>query len=110
MGPLWAVLGPVETVSLGYVATMQFQKKMGFDLGPILRPKRLPKRAQNGVQNDQKSSTKINMKQEGFEDPLGSVLGLSWVVLGSILGSKIMKFHWFLNGFVNNHFFEEDKA
>ena len=95
MGPLGAVLGPLGTVSLGYVATMQFQKKMGFDLGPILRPKRLPKRVQNGVQNGQKSSTKFNMKQEGFEDPLGSVLGLSWVVLGSILGSKIVKFRWF---------------
>ena len=40
------------------------------------------------------------MKQEGFEDPLGSVLGLSWVVLGSILGSKIIKFHWFYKGSV----------
>ena len=80
---------------------------MGFDLGPILRPKRLPKRVQNGVQNGQKSSTKINMKQEGFEDPLGSVLGLSWVVLGSILGSKIMKFHWFLKGFVNITFLKK---
>ena len=95
MGPLGAVLGPLETVSLGYVARMQFQKIMAFDFGPILRPKRLPKRIQNGVQNGQKSSTKINMKQEGFEDPLGSVLGLSWVVLGSILVSKISKFQWF---------------
>ena len=40
------------------------------------------------------------MKQEGFEDPLGSVLGLSWVVLGSILGSKIMNMIWFYNGFM----------
>ena len=110
MGSLWAVLGPLETVSLGYVATMQFQKKMEFDLGPILRPKRLPKRVQNGVQNGQKSSTKINIKQEGFQDPLGSVLGLSWVVWGSILGSKIMKFHWFLKVFVKIHVFEEDKV
>ena len=63
------------------------------------RPKRLPKRIQNGVHNAHKSSTKFNMKQEGFEDPLGSVLGLSWVVLGSMLGSKIIKFHWFLEWF-----------
>ena len=89
LGPLGAVSGPLETVSLGHVATMQFQKKMGFDLGPILRPKRLPKRVQNGVQNGQKSSTKINMKQEGFEDPLGSVLGLSGVVLGSVKNDEI---------------------
>ena len=92
LGLLRAVLGPLETVSLGYVARMQFQKKMGFDLGPILRPKRLRKRVQSGVRNVQKSRTNFNMKQEGFEDPLGSVLGLSWVVLGPILGSNIMKF------------------
>ena len=63
-------------------------------------PKRLPKRVQNGAQNGSKLNTKFNIKQGGFQDPLGSVLGLSWVVLGSILGSKIMKFHWFYKGFV----------
>ena len=35
------------------------------------------------------------MKYEAFQVPLGSVLGLSWVVLGSILGSKIIEFQWF---------------
>ena len=110
MGPLGAVLGPLEAVSWEYAATVQFQKKIGSDLGSILRPKRLPKRVQNGGQNGAKSSAKISMKKEGFEDPLGSVLGLSWVVWGSILGSKIIKFHWFLKVFVKIHVFEEDKV
>ena len=63
-------------------------------------PKRSPQRVQNGSQNGSKLNTKFNIKQEGFQDPLGSVLGLSWVVLGSILGSKIIKFHRFYKGFV----------
>ena len=70
------------------------------DFGPILEPKRLQKRVQNGAQTGPKSNIKFNMKKEGPQDPLGSVLGLSWVVLGSILGSKIIKFHWFYKGFV----------
>ena len=40
------------------------------------------------------------MKYEGFQVPLGSVLGASWAVLGSIFGSKIIKFHWFYKGSV----------
>ena len=91
-GPLGAASGPLEAVSWDYVATMRFQKKMGVNLVPILKPKRHPKSVPNGAQNDQKSNAKIHIKKEGFEDPLGSVLGQSWVVLGSILGSKIEKF------------------
>ena len=64
------------------------------------------KGAQNGAQNEPKSNRKINIKFEGFQDPLGSVLGLSWVVLGSILGSKIIRIHLFLNVFVNISFLE----
>ena len=60
-----------------------------------------PRKHQNGAPNGPKSSTKIDAKYEGFQVPLGSVLGLSWVVWGSILGSKIMKLRWFYNGFVN---------
>ena len=62
-----------------------------------------PKTHQNRMQ-------KSTLKKEGFEDPLESVLGLSWVVLGSILGSKIIKIHWFFMVFVKIHVFEEDKA
>ena len=110
LGPLGSVLGLLEAVSWQYLATIQFQKKTRIDLGSILRPKRLPKRVQNGAQNGAKSNAKINMKKEGFEDPLGSVLGQSWVVLGSILGSKIIKCHLFLLGFVKINVFEGYKA
>ena len=41
------------------------------------------------------------IKYEGFQDALGSVLGPSWAVLGSIFGSKIIKFHWFYKVSVN---------
>ena len=41
------------------------------------------------------------IKYEGFQVPLGSVLGPSWAALGSILGSNINEFHWFYKGSVN---------
>ena len=71
------------------------------DFGPIWRSKWAPRGAQNGGQNCPKLITQIMMKHEGFQVPLGSVLGPSWAFLGSILGSKIMTFHLFYNGFVN---------
>ena len=70
-------------------------------------PKWLPKRVQNGAQNGPKSNTKFIIKYEGFQDPLGSVLGLSWVVLGSILGSTIINIHWFYTVFVNITFLKK---
>ena len=73
-------------------------------------PTWVPKGAQNGPQNGSKSKTKINIKYEGFQVPLGSVLGPSWVVLGSILGSQIIKFHLFLQGFREHRVFDEDNA
>ena len=72
--------------------------------------KRLPKRVPNGTKNGPKSNTKINITYVGFQEPLGSVLGLSWVVWGSIWESKILKIQWFLQVFVKIMFFEEVKA
>ena len=66
---------------------------------PILEPKNVPKGEQNGAQNGPKSNAKINMKQEGFEDPLGSVLGLSWVVWGVDLGVKNHQISLVFKGF-----------
>ena len=73
----------------------------------ILAPKRLPQRVQNGAKNGSKSNTKFNIKYEGFQEPLGSVLGLSWVVWESILGSNIIKIHWFLKVFVKITFLKK---
>ena len=61
--------------------------------------KSVPKGEQNGAQNGPKSNAKINMKQEGFEDPLGSVLGLSWVVWGVDLGVKNHQISLVFKGF-----------
>ena len=61
-----------------------------------LEAQRGPQRSSKWTPNGPKSRTKINIKYEGFQVPLGSVLGLSWVVLGSILGSKIMIFIGFI--------------
>ena len=47
------------------------------------------------------------MKYEGFQVPLGSVLGMSWVVLRSILESKIIKLHWFSKVFVKIMFLKK---
>ena len=60
-----------------------------------------PQRSPTWTPNGSKSKTKINIEYEGFQVPLGSVLGLSWVALGSILGSKIIDFHWFYKVSVN---------
>ena len=73
-------------------------------------PKMKPTLMQNGAQNRLKSSTKIMIKCEGFQVPLGSVLGPSWAVWELILGTKIMNIHGLYNGFVNIVFFEEDIA
>ena len=81
-----------------------------FDFGSILGFKRLPKSTPNLSQHDLKSKAKINMKNDCFGNPLGFVLGPSWCILGSILGSKIIKFNWFLKGFVNIHIFDPDKV
>ena len=51
------------------------------DFESICRPKWPPRGAQNGGQNEQKSNINIMMKCEGFQVPLGSVLGPSWAVL-----------------------------
>ena len=110
LGPLGALLGPLGVVCWGYVAAASFLNDFWFDFGPILGSKRLPKWVQNGSQNGPKSSAKINMKLYGFWNPLGRVLGPSWVVLGSILGSKIIKFHLFLKGFVKIHIFDADEV
>ena len=79
-------------------------------MGPILGPKRLPQRVQNGAQNEPKSNAKISIKKKALK----TLLDPSWACLGSfggsILGSKIIKFNWFLKGFVKNHVFEEDKV
>ena len=91
--PLGALLGPLGVVCWGYVAAANFFDDFWFDFGPILGSKRLPKWLQNGSQNGPKSKAKINMKNYRFWNRLGRVLGPSWVVLGSILGSKIIKFH-----------------
>ena len=70
-------------------------------------PKWVPKGDQNGVQNGQKSNAKINVKKEGSQDTRRSVLGPSWGVLGCILGSKIIIFRWFYNGFVKITFLKK---
>ena len=108
VGPLGALLGPLGVVCWGYVAAASFLNDFWFDFGPILGSKRLPKWVQNGFQNGPKSSAKINMKSYGFWNPLGRVLGPSWVVLGSILGSTIIKFRWFYQGFRGSLVFKED--
>ena len=61
---------------------------------PRPRPQLVPKGAPDGPKNESTSNITI-IRYEGFQVPLESILGPSWVVLGSILGSKIMIFHWF---------------
>ena len=96
LGPLGALLGPLGVVCWGYVAAANFFDDFWFDFGPILGSKRLPKSTPNRSQNGPKSEAKINMTNYRFWNPLGSVLGPSWAVLGSILVSKIIKIQWFL--------------
>ena len=101
LGPLLAFLGSLGVVSWGYCRALCLLTDFCIDFGAIWRPKWVPKGAQNGAQNALKSNTNIMIRYEGFQVPLGSVLGPSWVILGPILGSTIIKFNWFYKGFVN---------
>ena len=65
--------------------------------------------AQNEVQHRQTLFTNIMIRYEGFQVPLGSVLGQSWAVLGSILGSHISQIHWFHTGSVNIVFLKKTR-
>ena len=85
MGPLGAALGSLKAVYLGFAATLRVQKKTGIDF----EAQKALQKIQNGAPNGQQSDANNNIKQECFEDLRGSVLGLSWVVLGSILGSTL---------------------
>ena len=106
MGPFLDAWAPIFSPRGGQ-EEQEGPHKGGPNLGSILRPKRLPKRDQNGARSASKSKRKISMKQEGFQDALEMVLGLSWLVLGSILGSKMVKIQWFLNVFVKIMFLKK---
>ena len=110
LGASWGTLEASWGGLLGVCCRRYFFYNFLLDFGSILGSKRLPKSTPNRSQNGPKSKAKINMKNDRFWNPLGSVLGPSWGILGSILGSKIIKFHWFLKGFVNIHIFDPDKV
>ena len=103
-------MGPLGVVSWGHVGTRECLIILMIDLEPIWRPKWTSRGAQSGPQHEPKSNTKIMIKYEGFQVPLESVLGPSWVVLGSILGPKIIQFSIVLQWFREHRVFEKYKA
>ena len=60
--------------------------------GSDFEAQKAPQKGPKWSPKQTKIERKNQKKKEGFEDPLGSVLGLSWVVLGSILESNIKTF------------------
>ena len=62
-----------------------------------MSPQRSPKWSPKLI----KVEDKISITYEGFQVPLGSVLGPAWAVVGSIFGSKIIKCQLFYKGSVN---------
>ena len=68
-------------------------------------PQSLPKCPPNRTKTRPTIDAKNEAKKEPKSDRLGAVLGRSWVIFGFFLGSKILIFHWFLSGFVQNHVF-----
>ena len=101
LGASWEGLGASWSGLLGACWHKVISYYFWIDFGPIWRPKWVPKGAQHGRQSASTASTKIYMKYEGRQVPRGSVLSPSWVVLGSILRSQIIKFRWFYKGSVN---------
>ena len=95
LGHLGVVLGPLGAVRLVLIACTHIYTRMHAhlhtletDLGPILRPKRLPKGDQNGAQNDPKSKTEFNIKKECLRDPPGPDLGFVLARFGLHLDVK----------------------
>ena len=104
LGASWGALGRL-LVPLG--AVLRFEVDFWTDFGANLAPQRRPKRHQNGTPNGAKSKTNFDLKKQALQDRLGAVLGRSWVIFGRPLGSFLLIFYWFLNGFVKIHFFQK---
>jgi len=108
--PLVAVWGPLGAVAWESVGTTCLYIYIyiythDFCFGPLVDrfggPLWVPKGASHRAKNGSQSKTNMHITCEGFQVPLGCVLGPSWVVLGSILGSTIIKLRWSYTGSVN---------
>ena len=68
----------------------------------------MPKGGILDAKTEQKSIKKRGENSRAKKSPLGGVLVRFWVDFQRVLGSKMLIFHWFLNGFVNIHVFDKD--
>ena len=75
--PSWTAHGPISTAQPPPPGAIWEAKTA---------PKPIPKRS--------KIEAKIQDEKKAIQDDLGSVLGRSWVDLGPILGSFLVKNHW----------------
>ena len=67
----------------------------GSQEGAQSRPRGSHFGSQEGSKTGQKLTSKTNTEKKRSQKPLGSFLGLSWLVLGATWGPKFIKFHWF---------------
>ena len=82
-------------------------RTFGPPLGSIFGPSWVPKREPKRTPRRPKIDPKIVLKNDRVLDRLKTVLGRSWADLGAILGSKKLKFYWFLHYFVEIDVFEK---
>ena len=78
--------------------------------GAILGATRVPKGMHFGSQNRAKIDQKRGANLRAKKSPLGVVLVRFCVDVQGVLGSKMLIFHCFLNGFVNIHVFDKDEC
>jgi len=94
LGLFWELFGVQKLI----IFLIDFWIVFGCQNAPQNVPKTTPKRSKIEVEN-----------QHGKKRSLGASRGRFWVILSSLWGVKIIKFHWFLQWFRENRRFSRRK-
>ena len=105
-GDLWPSWGEIGVVLGHFRGTLifinfldGFSEQKGSPTGGIL-----------GGKTEQKSIQNRGANLRANLSPLGVVLDRNWLDFHSVLGSKILIFHWFLKLFVKINIFDKDEC
>ena len=110
MGPLGRLLGRLGAKLCGLGATFGALDFFHYFLERFWEQKGCPKGGILGAKTEQKSIKKRGANLRAKKSPLGVVLVRFWVDFQSVLGSKILIFHWFLKVFVKINVFDKDEC
>ena len=108
--PLGTILGRLGAKLGGLGATFGALRFFDHFLERFWEQKGCPKGGILGAKTEQKSIKKRGANLRAKKSPLGVVLVRFWFDFQGVLGSNILIFHWFLNGFVKIHVFDKDEC